>query len=45
MLNMKTLKVINTQDVLWHNKSYGEWKDIKEDKIIKILIPDESRSD
>ena len=45
VLNMKTLKVKNTQDVLWLNKSYGEWKGIEEDKITKVLIPDESSSD
>ena len=44
MLNMKTLKVKNTQDVLQLNKSYREWKGMKEDKITKILIPDESSS-
>ena len=45
MLNMKTLKFKNTRDVLWLNKSYREWKGVKEDKITKILIPDESSSD
>ena len=45
MLNMKTLKIKNTQDVLWLNKSYREWKGIEEDKITKISIPDESSSD
>ena len=44
MLNLKTLKGKNTQDVLWLNKSYGEWKGIEEDKVTKILIPDELSS-
>ena len=38
MLNMKTLKVKN-------KKIYGEWKGVKEDKITKILILNESSSD
>ena len=29
MLNVSTLKVKNTQDVIWLNKSYREWKGIK----------------
>ena len=29
MLNLSTLKVKNTRDVIWLNKCYGEWKGIK----------------
>ena len=32
------------KDILWFNKSYGAWKGIKEDKMTKILISDESIS-
>ena len=50
MLNLSTLKVKNTRDVIWLNKCYGEWKGIKgysshEFEVIKKPSSDTDSSD
>ena len=45
MLNVRTLKIKNTRDVIWLNKSYGEWKGIKGHSSNKFELAKESSSD
>ena len=50
MLNISTLKVKNTHNVIWLNKSYREWKGIKgyslhEFEVIKKPSSDTDSSD
>ena len=45
MLNLSTLKIKNTRDVIWLNKSYGEWKGIKGHLLNKFELAEASSSD
>ena len=45
MLNVSTLKIKNTRDVIWLNKSYGEWKGIKGHSSSEFELAKESSSD
>ena len=45
ILNLTALKVKNTQDVIWLNKSYGEWKGIKGHLSNKFELAKETSSD
>ena len=45
MFNISTLKIKNTQDTIWINQSYGEWKGIKGYSSAEFELAEESSSE